>query len=182
MRRVTISIMRRPTLGTRPCSDVEATQSTRAAACEAVRARDTRPGFIDFAVGHAKPYGFVGKHGAKLAPSGIVDGFRHTGLTEFGTGDIAHDNQAGPLDNGRGDFMRPILAGVSDTSMDGGDAALLMGTAAPVPRRLHTAASGWRGSMGWACPSTPVGSSAPGQSRSLPHRAGHQARQPRTGD
>ncbi len=127
MRRVTISIMLKPALGTRPYSYAEATQSTWAASGEAVRASDRRPGFVDFAVRHAKPQGFVSKHDAKLAPSGIVDGLRHTGLAEFRAGDIADDNQARPLHNRGRRLLRPIFAGIGDMGVDGLHALVLVG-------------------------------------------------------
>ena len=92
LRRIEVTLMHDPAAGTRPHSYAECAQSTRAAACEAVRARHTRPGCIDCAVRHSKPTGFVRQECAQLAPSGIVDGWRHARLTQLGAGHIADDH------------------------------------------------------------------------------------------
>src|SRR6516165_5330883 len=125
---VEIAIMHNPTGATAPFSYPQLTQSTRPCPCKAGRASQTGAGFVDFAISHAKPVGFVSKHGAKLTPSRVQRGFGHKGFDHLRTGHIADHNQPGTVDNGRRGFMCPVCAGVGNTRMDGLDALLLVGT------------------------------------------------------
>jgi hypothetical protein len=125
---VDISIMLRPTRRTAPYSYPEGTQSTRACPCETGRASNRRAIFIDFAVVHAKPHGFVLQACAKLAPSGIVDGFRQTSLTQLGPGDIADHKQLRPVDNSCCGLVRPVLPTVGNLGVYSLHTLLFMGT------------------------------------------------------
>lgn len=68
-----VSIMYTTTGRTAPYSYAECAQSTRAASCETVCASHTRPRFVDFAVQHSKPVGFILQERAKLAPTGMLE-------------------------------------------------------------------------------------------------------------
>lgn len=103
---------------TRPYSYAQCTQCTRPCSVQTGRASHTGPRFVDFAVDHAKPLGFVVQACAKLAPSGIVHGFGHASFAEFGTRDIADHNHLCPVDNIRGGLVRPVFATVGDFGMD----------------------------------------------------------------
>ena len=113
---------------TAPLSYPQCAQSTRACLREAGRASHTGAGFIDFAVRCSKPVGFILQERAKLAPTGIVDRFGHTGFAQLCAGNVTDYNQLCPVGNGRGGLMRPVLATVGHLGMDSLDALVLVST------------------------------------------------------
>lgn len=126
--RVDIPIMQSATHATAPLSHVQVTQSAWSRLGETGRASHRGPGFIDIAVFDTKPHGFIRKHRAKLAPSGIKHGLRHTGFGKFGGRNIAHGNQTGTAHKSCRGFVCPILPAVGDLGMDGGNTPFLVGT------------------------------------------------------
>ena len=109
MTSIGIAIMYHTAAWTTPYSYAQLTQSTRPACSKTGRASQAGPRFVDFAIVHAKPFGFVCKHGTKLAPSSIKHGFCHRGFGQFGGGDIANRNQASVFDNRRRSLVCPVL-------------------------------------------------------------------------
>ena len=106
----------------------QCTESTRAGTGTAHRASRTGVALRDLAGNHAQPLGLVFQACAKVAPPGIVDGFGHTSFGKLWTADITDGNQLHPLDDGRGSFMRPVLAAMGNFGMDGFDTPLFVGT------------------------------------------------------
>ena len=128
MRSIAVSIMLSTTVDTRPYSYPQCAQSTRPGPCETGRASHTGAGFVDFAVGHAKPVGFVLQACAKLAPAGIMYRLGHTSFGQFGTRDVSHDDQTCSIDYRCRGLVRPVFARIFDAGMDGLDALLFVGT------------------------------------------------------
>lgn len=120
--------MQRTTSGTYPLSYAECPQSTRTSPLQAIRASHTRPRFVDFAVDHAQPHGFIFQACAKVAPTGIVHRFGHAGFGELWTGNIADYYPRSPVDYRCGGLVRPILTTVGNLGMDSFDALGFVGT------------------------------------------------------
>jgi hypothetical protein len=126
MCRVAIPIMQRPTMHTRPHSYAQVTQSARTCLCQTGRASNRGPRLIDVIHGHAKPFGFVGKRGPKLAPSGIKYGFGQARLDQFDAGDIADIERLRTTHNVGCRFVCPIVAAISNLRMESGDTFFLV--------------------------------------------------------
>src|SRR5262245_48914957 len=110
MRTIAVALMYGSTIGTRPHSYLQLTQSTRTRLVETDRASHTGERFIDFAIVHTQPVGLVFQACAKLAPSHVVRGFGHGCFGKLATRDIAHHNQPGAVDNGGSGFVCPVFA------------------------------------------------------------------------
>jgi len=128
MSSIDVAVMNDATVATRPFSYPQATQSTRAASREAVRASHRGERFVLFAVLRAKPDGFVFQTRANGRPTGIIDRFSHAGFGKFRAGDVAHDNEVGTPRNLCGDLMRPVFAPILELGMDRLRALFLSGT------------------------------------------------------
>jgi hypothetical protein len=126
MRSVDISVMFDTAAPAYPYSYPQCAQSTRACPCETSRASHTGAGFVDFAVRHAKPIGFIGKHGAKLAPSRIERRLSHGCFDHLGTRNIADKEALGTVNNRCRGLVSPILTGIRDACVNGLDTFLLV--------------------------------------------------------
>lgn len=115
---IMVTIMHRPTACTDPYSYPEATQSTRTCALVTVCASDRRARFVDLRVDHAKPHGFVCKHGTELMPASIIDRLGKPGACQPGTRYVANHDQAGTVHQRSGGLVRPIGPTVGDLGME----------------------------------------------------------------
>jgi hypothetical protein len=122
LRTIDIPMMLGTTVGARPHSYQQVTQSTRTRPLETDRASHRAAHFTDWDADSSKPDGFVVQLLSAHAPASIIGRFGEARLGELHAGHIPDGNEPGTSGNGGGDLMRPVFPGVRDSGVQRLDA------------------------------------------------------------
>lgn len=123
--RVHVAVVARATVGTIPRSYSDPCDTLRASDASAIGTGSGRESFIDNYKRGLMPSGFIGKLRFQYSPTRIQNGFRHRGLCELSSTDVADANQIVFAGYSARLIMKMMPARIGDLGMDSSNAPLV---------------------------------------------------------